>query len=143
VNGGSSSRRTERLREASKRLLDLRDALTKLHKVLMESERVSYERTFGKVGSTGDFLQLVIRDPWFAWLHPISELIVSIDERLDDQKSITPAAVDDFIKTARALLVATDTGHGFSKHYYEALQRDPDVVMAHGAVAKVFGTQKK
>ena len=115
--------------------------MANLHKVLMDSERVSYERTFGKVGSTGDFLQLVIRDPWFAWLHPISELIVAIDEKLDDEKSVTVDAVEAFIKTARALLVATDTGHGFSKHYYEALQRDPDVVMAHGAVAKVFGTQ--
>jgi hypothetical protein len=107
----------------------------------MDSERISYERTFGKVGSTGDFLQLVIRDPWFAWLHPISELIVAIDEKLDDEKSVTVDAVEAFIKTARALLVATDTGDGFSKHYYEALQRDPDVVMAHGAVAKVFVMQ--
>jgi len=36
------------------------------------------------------------------------------------------------------LLVATEAGEGFSRHYDEALQRTPDVVMAHARVAKLI-----
>ena len=36
----------------------------------------------------------------------------------------------------RLLLAASETGDGFSKHYFDALQRDPDVVLAHGQAAR-------
>jgi hypothetical protein len=36
------------------------------------------------VGGSGEFLQLVFNDLWFAWLRPVSELIVSIDEQSPD-----------------------------------------------------------
>jgi hypothetical protein len=116
----------------------LRDGLIRLHKTLLESERVGYEQTFGSVGSTGDFLQLVISDPWFAWLRPISELIVLIDQTLDAEEPVSADAAATLVKTARTLLVATENGEGFPRHYFEALQRDPDVVLAHGGVARVF-----
>jgi hypothetical protein len=34
--------------------------------------------------------------------------------------------------------VATESGDGFSKHYFDALQSDPGVVLAHGTVAKLL-----
>jgi hypothetical protein len=40
------------------------------------------------------------------------------------------------------LLVASETGEGFAKHYDDALQRDPDVVLAHAAVAKCLGHRR-
>ena len=33
-----------------------------------------------------------------------------------------------------ALLVASEEGHGFPRSYFEALQRDPDVIFAHSRV---------
>lgn len=142
MNPKNSPRLTADDGAARRRLLDVRDALIKLHKALIDSERIGYEQTFGAVGTTGDFLQLVIRDPWFAWLRPVSELIVGIDEALDAEEPISARALEKFVTTARALLVATETGEGFSKHYYEALQRDPDVVLAQGAMTKLFGSEK-
>ena len=50
----------------------LRDALLNLHKVLVDSERASYEQTMGTIHSPNQLLQLLINDPWFAWLHPLS-----------------------------------------------------------------------
>ena len=120
------------------KLSAVRDALTSLHKTLLDSERIGYEQTFGSVGSTGEFLQLVIRDPWFAWLRPISELIVLIDQALDDDPPVSAEAADALFKSARTLLIATETGDGFSKHYFDALQRDPDVVLAHAGVGRVL-----
>src|SRR4051794_14020164 len=57
-------------------LRGLRGKLLQLHKVLLEDARAAYEMDRGRVGSPGNLLQLVISDPWFAWLHALSELIV-------------------------------------------------------------------
>jgi len=119
------------------RLQALRSALLTLHKALVDSERIEYEKTIGKIQSPNHFLQLLTGDPWFAWLSPLSQLIVSFDEALDAKKPLAVSAVDALTKQAHLLLVASETGEGFSRHYYEALQRDPDVVLAQGAFSKL------
>jgi hypothetical protein len=123
------------------RLTELRDALLRLHKALMESERTSYEQTFGKIVSPYQFLKLLTEDPWFAWFRPVSQLIAAMDETLDMNEPLTTGGVADLVSRARTMLVPTESGEGFSQHYDEALQRDPDVVFAHAAVAKLLRTQ--
>jgi len=125
------------------RLQPLRNALLDLHKALVDSERVSYEQTIGTIPSPNHFLKLLTSDPWFAWLHPLSQLIVAMDEALDEKEPLTSAGVDALVNQTRLLLVASETGDGFSKHYFDALQRDPDVVLAHAVVAKLLGPRKK
>jgi hypothetical protein len=124
------------------RLEQLRLALLKLHKALVDSERVTYEETMGAIQSSNHFLQLVTRDPWFAWLQPMSKLIVAMDEALDEKEPLTSAGVDAFFQQTRLLLVVSEEGEGFSKHYFDALQRDPDVVFAHAEVAKLISPRK-
>lgn len=122
--------------KASESLTRLRAAFLDLHKTLLDSERVGYEQAFGTIKSPGDFLQLAIRDPWFAWLRPLSELITSIDERVEGEEPVTSRDVGDFVKRGRELLAPQESGQGFGKHYFDALQRDPDVVLAHGKIAR-------
>lgn len=50
------------------RLSELRIKLLHLHKLLLETERLTYEQVRGHV-STGELLQLVISHEQFAWLH--------------------------------------------------------------------------
>jgi hypothetical protein len=110
-----------------------------LHKTLIDSERAGYEQTFGAIDSQNRFLQLLISDPWFAWLHPLSELVVAMDEALDSKEvTVTDETVKHFREETRKLLKASEEGQGFERSYYEALQREPDVVMAHAEVAKRF-----
>lgn len=120
-------------------LSELREALLRLHKILVDSERISYEQTIGTIPSPNHFLQLLTRDPWFAWLHPLSLLIVAMDQALDNKRQpVTDAEIAALIQQAQQLLVASEAGEGFPKHYFDALQRDPDVVLAHAAAAKWF-----
>lgn len=121
------------------RLQTLRSSLLSLHKALVESERVEYEHTVGKITSPNHFLHLLTNDSWFAWVSPLSKLIVSIDEALDAEEPLTSSRVDALVKEAAGLLVASETGEGFAQNYFEALQRDPDVVMAQGEVTKLPG----
>jgi hypothetical protein len=115
-----------------------------LHKALLEFDRVGYEATFGKIQSPFQFLKLVMEDPWFTWLTPMTQLITVMDEMLDaKQEPLTVAGVDAVAERVKTLLVATEGGEGFSRHYDEALQRDPDVVLAHAAVAKLIRAKTK
>ena len=38
------------------------------------------------------------------------------------------------------LLAPNETGAGFAKRYFEALQRDPDVVLAHARMRKILSS---
>ena len=57
----------------------LRNQLLSLHKILMLAERAMYEKEGNVIQSPNHFLQLLTQDPWFAWLQPLSQLIVSLD----------------------------------------------------------------
>jgi hypothetical protein len=125
-----------------RRLQTLRNTLLGLHKALVDSERVTYEQTIGSIPSPNHFLQLLTSDPWFAWLHPLSQLIVAMDEALDENEPLTMVNVDALVEQTRRLLVASESGDGFPKHYFDALQREPDVVLAHAEVVKLLGPRK-
>jgi len=121
-------------------LADLRNGLLKLHKSLLDSERERYERDIERVNSSGQLLSLVLHDPFFAWLHELSELIVLIDETVDADAPATAAEAGRLLAQARTLLTPAESGRGFRKEYFEALQRDPGVVIAHGAAMQALGS---
>jgi hypothetical protein len=124
------------------RLEEVRQALLNLHKTLVDSERVTYEKTVGAIRSPNQFLQLLTTDPWFAWLQPLSQLIVSMDETLDAKEPLTDKAVVAVVKEANVLLSPSESGEGFAHRYFDALQRDPDVVIAHAEAMKIIARQK-
>ena len=126
----------------SQQLKPLRKTLLDLHKALIDSDRVSYEQTVGPISSPNHFLQLLTNDPWFAWIQPLSQLIVAMDEALDEEEPVTAAEVEALLNRTRHMLVASETGDGFARHYFDALQRDPDVVLAHAEVTKILGPKK-
>jgi hypothetical protein len=123
-------------------LKDLRQGLLSLHKSLIVSEQVTYERIYGRISSSGQLLQLVMNDPWFAWLHPLSHLVVRIDVVLEEQDHTTVEAAQELLTEARAMLRPSEEGDGFERSYYEALQRTPDVVLAHATVKKLLSTAR-
>src|SRR3954464_10268993 len=111
-------------------LKHIRQGLLGLHKMLLDLERIDYERAHGKIGNSYEFLQLVLKDPWFDWLHRLSELIVQMDETLDTRDAERPTTdgdAEELIKRARALLSPSETGTEFQKNYFLALQQSPDV----------------
>ena len=124
------------------RLRELRGRLLRLHKLLLDAERATYEREHGRVAA-GEMLQLVINDERFAWLRRLSELIVTADEMLDaKQEPATEPLARAVLSQARALLApAADDATDFAAKYRAALQREPEVVMAHAEVARVLAAK--
>jgi catechol 2,3-dioxygenase len=124
------------------RLRDLRAKLLQLHKVLLDDARVAYEMDRGRVPSSATLLQLVISDPWFAWLHSLSELVVRIDQTVEVDSPATDADAATLIDQVEKLLTASETGEGFQRRYYDALQRQPAVVLAHADVRRVIKSMR-
>ncbi len=123
-------------------LKELRHGLLRLHKLLLDLERRDYERARGQISNSYEFLQLVLKDPWFDWLHRLSELIVQIDESLDTRDSETPLTEPDakaMLERAKTLLAPSESGTQFQKNYFLALQQSPDVVLLHSEVMRMLG----
>lgn len=125
---------------ARQKLVALRQALLRLHKTLLDMERRDYEKAHGVV-STGELFRLVVGDEQFAWLHNISEFVVRIDETLSSEEPVTDADAHGPISLARKLFAPTETGDGFQKQYFNAIQRDPAVVMEHAELVRLFNTE--
>jgi hypothetical protein len=121
------------------RLRVSREALLRLHKILLEYQKDVWEKRSGRVKNSYEFLNLVMHDQQFAWLHYLSELIVQIDEMLALEENHTEQAVSSLLEQARFLMVPAEVGDSFQQNYFQAMQHSPDVVLAHSAVVRVLG----
>jgi hypothetical protein len=126
-------------------LKNLRQGMLRLHKLLLDTERIGFERARGKISNSYEFLQLALKDPWFDWLHRLSELIVEVDEMLDTLNSDSVASEEDgkaLIDRIRQLLSPSESGSEFQKNYFLALQQSPDVVLLHSELMKLLAEHK-
>ncbi|HXH66126.1 MAG TPA: hypothetical protein VNI81_02940 [Candidatus Limnocylindrales bacterium] len=125
---------------ARQKLVALRQALLRLHKTLLDMERRDYEKAHGVV-TTGELFRLVVDDAQFAWLHNISEFVVRIDESLSSDEGVTEEGAHVSISLARKLFAPSEMGDGFQKQYFDAIQRDPAVVMEHAELVRLFNNE--
>ena len=122
------------------KLIALRLALLRIHKTLLNMERRDYEKEHGAV-NTGELFRLVIDDAQFAWLHNISEFVVRIDETLAGKEPVTADYTRESFVLARKMFTPTESGDAFQKKYFDAIQRDPAVVMDHAEMARLFNAE--
>ena len=119
------------------KLRSVREQLLRIHSLLLADQRNEYEKMYGRVKSSGDMLNLVMSHDWFAWLRALSSLIVRMDE-LFDSEQWSDSEAKTLIDYTEALLVPAQEGATFRQKYYEAVQRSPDVVIAHGQLKKLL-----
>ncbi|MGF1492115.1 MAG: hypothetical protein ACFBSC_06630 [Microcoleaceae cyanobacterium] len=124
------------------RLREIRNNLLKLHKALLDSEKVTYERFHGRIRTQGEFLRLVLEDDWFSWLRPFSKFIVQIDEALEAKEPMTLEQANQLLQEAEFLLRASENGTLREKRYYEAIQRDPDIAFIHAATSGLLNLDR-
>jgi len=126
------------MKESERRMLgELRRGLLQLHKTLLDWERAAYERVHGRTTSS-ELLRVIVSDAQFAWLRPVSELIVRIDASLETEDSDSVIDVDAIVSQARTLVSPDESGTPYAQRYHTALQEYPDAVFAHRAVTNVL-----
>ena len=118
----------------------LRLPLLALHKAVLGTERRTLERVHGELGGA-QFLQIVSDPLRYGWLTPFSTLILAIDDTLDvkdgdeDDEIATPA---ELIERTRELLLPPKADTPFGRRYVSLMQKEPDLVLAHAAVARLL-----
>jgi hypothetical protein len=120
-------------------LTRVRTVLLRLHKTLLDFERDGYERAHGPIANSYAFLQLVMSDPWFAWLRQLSELIVEMDELLAAKETPRDATALALVEQASIMLTPSEAGSEFQRKYFAAMQESPEVVLAHSEFAALLG----
>ncbi|MEM9265868.1 MAG: hypothetical protein AAGA46_10130 [Cyanobacteria bacterium P01_F01_bin.13] len=126
------------------RLKRFRNNLLKLHKLLLDSERVRYEQVNGPIKNKGEFFQLVISDDAFSWLRPISQFIVQIDEFTSAKEPPdNPEEKAAILLEKGRLMLKPDENSvtPLAAKYFEAIQSDPNIALMNAEITKVFRVQ--
>jgi hypothetical protein len=123
-------------------LTELRHGLLRLHKTLLDWERAAYEQVHGRQ-SGGELLKLLLDAPHFAWLRPMSQTIVRIDEMLDADTPPTVQEINEVFTTVNEMTSASEGREGPGQRYGEALQNSPEVVLAHRDVREKLAERAK
>lgn len=119
----------------------LATALRELHRTLVETARLEYERAHLVAPGPGELLKLLTTNPEFEWLRGLSELMVDLDIVRDsapaEQAGITTsvrAAVEHLLSNAQ------DPVGLFAQRYWPYVHSEPNVAMAHAAVKLAIST---
>jgi hypothetical protein len=116
------------LREISRLLLPL-------HRALIEGARADFAFAYEAVDRPSQLLSLLNEHPFFAWLKPMTSLIVDIDEM-----SRTDFETEQFDEVIRRVtsLVSNGASPDFAQQYLPMLQRNVDVAIAHAALRQAL-----
>lgn len=102
-----------------------------VHKLLIDQAKHEYERTHGPIKGPYALFALVAQDPFFAWLQPMTRLMVDIDDLLDrKEKPLSREDLDGVRRRFEGLIAART--EAFSIRYLDFLHTSPDVVAEHG-----------
>lgn len=122
--------------QASAIARELSSALKELHRALIRAEigddpvlQNPYSALFALIG-----------DPRFGWMEPLSQLIVTIDEKIAGKEIAGMEMVIDLRGQAAALIGEgkTPSSEVFRMYHVMALQKDPEAGLATGRLRKAL-----
>jgi hypothetical protein len=126
----------------SDRVEETRRALLRVHRAIVDAERADHERRHGAVGGP-EFLRLLLNDLRYAWLRPLSELVIQFDEAqeeaAEDGAALGGEPAESLLDATRELLLPPKPDAAFGRRYADLLQREPDVVLAHAGLVQTLG----
>lgn len=97
-------------------------AMRTLHKALIDQTQREYERVHGKVANPYALLALLTSDPAFAWLRPMTKLIVEIEDKEADLAE-SRKKIDQLLDTQ---------GEAFADRYLALVQSSPEIAVENG-----------
>lgn len=121
------------------RLGDLAMALRHFHSALLDVAKNEYEFMHGPIPSPYTFFNLVTGDPAFQWLRPLSGLMSTLDEVIDQKNTVlTERHLGDVRQAYSLLFGSTDTRFAEFRSGYNRAKHDPQVQAAEAQVRQVL-----
>lgn len=110
------------------KLTALAQGLRHFHSALLDFARGEYEFLHGPVGGPFALYSLVMNDPAFQWLRPLSGLMATLDEVLDQKDTtLTDRNVQDVRQALGLLFADTDTRFADFRSGYIRARTEPRV----------------
>ena len=113
------------------RVAHLRHTLLELHKALLDAQRIEYERTHGRIETSGEFLGLVLNHPEFEWIRALSALIAQLDEWAEEIETADQAGLDGIVEALRSLIRPEGANPAFTAKYWRLVEGEPNVTVPH------------
>ena len=130
----SSGERTTPERERLAQLRAVSGELLRVHRSLIDVARADHEARNGPLRNPNELLSLLMQDEAFAWLRPLSKLIVEIDELMARDPAPTEAETAELGDRVGALISASDDPAAFGSRYVPLLAVNPEVAMSHAGL---------
>ncbi len=118
-------------------------ALLRLHKSLLDDERVIYETVHGPLASPHELFQLVLHHPQFTWLGKISSLIALLDEASSVRRPTTEDNAQALLAEARLLLKMEGEDETFAERLRRVVKRSPAARALYDEAAKIAMTENE
>ena len=128
---------TEKIENRITLLKKARLQMLQLHKVLIDIEKLEFEKTHGEITS-GQFLNLLINDQSFNWLRNFSTMIVGVDEMLDLDDGYTELMIETHLSNMRNLLNLVTHDEEFKEKYTHSLRTNPEIAVKHSELKKLL-----
>jgi hypothetical protein len=126
-----------KLNQKTALLKEARLQLLKLHKLLVDCERLAFEQKNGQLTS-GQFLNILINDQDFQWLKGFSTLIVEIDEMFDLDDGVSEEMIENQLAQMEKLLSLNDSEKEFKNKYTKVLQSNSEIQDKHEQLKKLL-----
>lgn len=119
--------------------------LQRVHRLVLENERIAAEIRLGRDISALDFFNLLTQDPTFAWVQPLAALIAEIDEHVDEAEKESRELREEDLAAFRAKIEYTllDPKSSVRDRYLQYLSQDTDLVIAHAELRADLGSAPK
>jgi hypothetical protein len=111
-------------------LREAREAMDSVHKGLLDAARADWESKRGPIAGPGQFLELLMNDPFFAWTRALSGLMAEIDEAIDAGEELGAERLASFRARAESILL--------DARYVQYLQNSADLVVEHAALRRAL-----
>jgi len=115
---------------------DLSSELKTLHKALLQAGQAAFEIEHGPVQGTLQLLHLVVHDPAFAWLRPLSELMADLDALLDLE--IPPNREEEGAVRGELEHLLSPAGGELWSALAKFIQQAPEVAAAYARVRQIL-----
>ncbi len=112
------------------KLNEVAQALRSTHSTLLEVVKKEYEAQHEIVNGPFAYFQLVMNDPAFQWLRPLSGMMANLDDLLDHKRDLKPADCERIKLEVETLLVQTPE-NVFALNFKNRETTDNDVKVRH------------
>lgn len=115
--------------------------LFKIHKSLIDFQKMVYESLENKKPNPYEMLHLLMNHEDFAWLRVLSTLMAHIDETAEDKKTpATAESVKTVVRELKEIFISPEFHTDFKNRMMIALTKDKDLVNQFDDLKKLLST---